>query len=76
MKDGRSPNLEKGWAEAGGRAAAGKRADPRTVYVPRVNGVLPFRDDEPLAEHEQEFDDTTDDLPVRVDLKIRRNGVE
>ena len=56
----------KGWAEVEGRKLAKGRPDPKTLYQPRVDGVMPV---EPLPSDNVEEDD---DSRVPVDVLIRR----
>lgn len=68
-----------GWAEAFGRQPQRGRPDPRTVYTPRVDGVMPEvvrapESDEAYGELEDAEDDSPHG-PVPVDTWLRRRGV-
>lgn len=62
----------RGWAETEGRKLTLGRPDPRTLYVPRVDGVMPelVGTDKPTEPEED------DDHRVPVDVMLKRRGIQ
>lgn len=67
-----------GWAEVEGRKVQRGRPDPRTIYTPRVDGVMPRIVAGVVEGVEPDADDPpeSEDMPVAVDVMLRRKGIQ
>lgn len=71
-----NPPFKPGWADLAGKADRYKRIDPKALYVPRVDGVMPevVQSADGVTD-DDEFDLDTDDIPLRVDAMLKRVGI-